>query len=207
MVVFHSTGSVITGFVCWFVSCSAISAAVIYHESTSGDLSGAYTAPSVLTVTHGQNTIVGTVGNNGNTGGHPDFAPNNDADYFTFTIAPGQTVNSIRVSAYSATNSAGNGSFFGYKAGVSAFAGQSFGDIDGYALFSDTRDDLFANPPNTGMNVSSLSSGTYAFWVEEMNDTVISYSLTFNIVPEPSSALLVGLGLLFPMLIRRRRPY
>ena len=183
-----------------------LSAAVLmYDESVSGDLSGDYQAPSILTITNGENILTGSVGNNGNTGGHPDFSPNNDGDYFTFSMADGLRIESIRVVSYTSNKSVGNGSFFGYKAGVSSFPGQNFSDIDGYALFSDTRNDLLSDPPNTSINANSLPSGDYALWIEEINDTVVNYSLSFNVVPEPSTAVFSSLGILLLCTKRSRK--
>ena len=42
--------------------------AVIYDESISGDLSGNFASPDVLTLSNGANTIIAQMGNNGDTG-------------------------------------------------------------------------------------------------------------------------------------------
>jgi hypothetical protein len=100
----------------------------------------------------------------------------------------------------------GGGSFLAYGAGAE-FAGQGFGDIDGYVIFAaDTgnllpglRQDIFGDGSQ-----DSLGPGEHAFWLQETNPTIVEYSLTFEVVPEPSSLGLLALGFGFMLGLRRR---
>ena len=109
---------------------SFTSAAVIYDEGVSGDLSGAFATPTAVTISNGTNSVVGQVGLNGDTGA----TNGQDADYFTFTVGPGLSITSLTVDSYTAVGS-GSGSFLGFTAG-SLFGGQTGGDIDASVIFN-----------------------------------------------------------------------
>ena len=67
------------------------SGAVIYNETISGDLSGAFASPTPLMLAVGGNTIVARIGNNGNTGA----TNGSDADNFTVTLGTGESLVSM----------------------------------------------------------------------------------------------------------------
>jgi len=175
------------------IAASSANAQLTYDESTDGDLSGVFSSPASLNFDVGVNTIIGDIGNNGNTGA----TNGNDADYFTINIGASETLGSINVN--SRTDGAGNGSFFGYIAGTS-FPDQA--TTDGFIIFDgddgDILDDIAGGP---------LGPGDYTFWIQETGNVGIDYSIGFNVtssVPEPGSLafLAAGLGLL---LTRRKR--
>lgn len=173
-------------------------AAVIHHESIDGDLSGNFGSPSPLSLTTGANTIIAQMGNNGNTG-----ATNNsrDADYFTVILGPGVSLISITVDSYTFAPGNPGISFAGYVA-AAAFTGQGEGDIDGAAFFSASSGNIlddFTDGP------AALGQGTYSFWFQETSANTVNYQLTFNVVPEPSSALLGACGICLCLASRRRK--
>ena len=170
------------------------SAVVIYDESISGDLSGTFASPTPLVLSAGNNTIIGEVGNNGNTGA----TNGSDADYFSFTLNDGLSLESIQVDSYSSSPGSSGGSFAGYVEG-SSFSGQGGGDIDGFVIFNAGSGEILDD-----LSGGSLNAGTYAFWFQETSPNTVSYQLTFNVVPEPSTATLSAMGIC-ALVLRRRR--
>lgn len=177
------------------VLSASVSADVIHNEADDGDLSGVFGSPTLLDVVLGENTVIGQIGENGNTGA----TDGSDADYFTFDIAAGEQLTSINIDS----RTPGGASFFGYRVG-SFFEGQDAGDIDGNVIFSNTSGEVLDDL--TG-SFDPLGPGSYAFWVQEISPPVIDYSITFTVassVPEPSSMIL-GAMVCCGLLTRRRR--
>ncbi len=171
------------------------SAATIWDESIDGDLSGVGAAPTELTLAAGTNTVIGTIGNNGNTGA----VGGQDADYFYFTVPAGATVTSLTVDSYTFAPSNPGSSFAGYVNGL-GFAGQGAGNVDDFLLFNAASGDITASLGGP------YGVGTHSFWLQETADTVVSYALTFTLVPEPSAGLLMlGAGLALVGLRRSER--
>ncbi|MEM9753684.1 MAG: hypothetical protein AAF916_09910 [Planctomycetota bacterium] len=169
-----------------FLSASA-HAAVVYDESADGDLSGAFASPTVITLGLGANTIIGQMGENGNTGA----TDGSDADYFQFTLAPGEVADSFVVDAFTPSQSIGGGSFLAYAA--DNFTGQGGADIDGNAIFQGETFNRFLTGLIPG---TELAAGTHAFWVQEItNGATVDYAFTINVVPEPAAAGLLALSL------------
>ena len=120
-----------------------------YDESELGDLSGDIANPSLLIVLSdlilsdsegnvieiikADNTISGTVGNNGNTGA----TNGSDADVFRFSFMPSVTLSAINV----ISSSGDDQSFIGYAAGQS-FSGQTASDVDGFTLFCNSSGNI-----------------------------------------------------------------
>ncbi|MEM8734856.1 MAG: PEP-CTERM sorting domain-containing protein [Planctomycetota bacterium] len=173
-----------------FMSPQAL-AGIVYDESIDGDLSGAFSSPTLVDFSSGDNTIIGQAGSNGNGGA----TNGSDGDYFTFVIEANESLDSLFVGSRVGP---GTRSFIGYVAATS-FGGQGSGDIDGSHLFSDGDGNILDNL--TGSN-DPLGPGNYSFWVQETANGNMDYQFTFNVsaVPEPSSALgslmLVACGLL-----------
>ena len=150
-----------------------------FSETADGELSDLLGAPTALTLDVGVNTISGSVGSSAGTGA----TDGSDADFFTFTLGAGQSIDSVVLTR----TGSGNQSFLGYLA-ASAFVGQTAEDIDGFALFSDGEEVVGVLP--------EIGAGVHAFWIQEVSSE-IQYSISLNVVPEPASATaLAGLGLL-----------
>lgn len=170
--------------------------AVIYSESLNGDLSGSFANPQMIPLNPGANTLIAQMGNNGNSGA----TNGSDADYFTVTLDPGLSLLSITLDSYTFSPNNPGVSFGGYVA-AAAFTGQGFGDIDGSAFIDvssgNILDDFTGSP-------APLGQGVYSFWFQETSANRVDYQLTFNVVPEPSAALL-GFGGISLLLSGRRR--
>ncbi|MEM9446664.1 MAG: PEP-CTERM sorting domain-containing protein [Verrucomicrobiota bacterium] len=188
-----STVALIALYTCLISSHSQ--AAVIYSELVSGDLSGTPSSPELLVVGPGINTIIGSVGENGDTGA----TDGSDADYFTLTIPFGLSINTITIDNYfTAPNPAGRGSFLAYKAGV-GFSGQEREDIDARSLFDSSTVNLL-----TDLGLTSLEAGSHSFWIQETDPTVVDYTISYEAVPEPSTYFLIGVGLVTLVVLRKR---
>lgn len=171
--------------------------AVIHNESINGDLSGIFGTPTPLNLIAGANTIIAQMGNNGGTGA---TLAGRDADYFTVTLEPSETLVSITVDSFTFGPNNPGVSFAGYIA-AAAFAGQQGADIDGSAFLNATSGNILDD--FTGGS-APLGQGTYSFWFQETSNNTVNYQLTFNVVPEPSSALLGACGICLCLASRRR---
>ena len=170
--------------------------AVLWNEAVDGDLPGEFSSPQVVVATFGELTVSGTIGRNGNSGA----TDGSDADYLAIMLPEGLEIVSVSVEGYSATEgNSGGGSFLGYRA-ASSFAGQGFSDIDGWVIFSDDFPDLLP-----ALEQPFLGEGDHAFWIQETNPSIVEYSLSFQVVPEPSLGLLAGFAVLLILGRRKRR--
>ena len=183
---------------------SAHATVLSFDENVDGDL-GAPAAPTVLTLGAGANSIIGQVDtNNGDT-----------RDAFTFTIAAGQTLESVFLLSYDNPTTPGvndgNRGFYNFDDGATSVNPSSansaslitgrtftFSELDGVNLL-----DTSNQTGGSGIADGTLGPGTFTFNIQNTS-TISSYELQFNVVPEPSSALLLGLGG-FGLMMRRRR--
>lgn len=166
---------------------SFASADIVWDESVSGDLSGDFSMPDSVAFLLGSNTIIGSTGENGNTGA----TDGSDADYFTFSISAGQQLTAINVDSFMFAPNDPGVSFMAYVAGTS-FTGQDFGDIDGSAFFLEGSGNIL--PTLTGGG--PLGEGDYSIWIQETADTIVDYQFTFEVssaVPEPTGAVVLAL--------------
>lgn len=180
---------------CITVFSSPLFSDVIFDEGASGDLSGNLASPTPLDVMIGDNTVIGQVGENGNTGA----TDGSDADYFTVVIEMGELLTSINVDSRSGAGQ----SFFAYTT-AAAFNGQTGSDIDGQVLFNNSSGEVLDNL--TG-GLTPLGPGTYSFWVQETASTTVDYSFTLTVasaVPEPTSMMFGVLGCC-GLVLRRKR--
>jgi len=178
------------------IGSPSVKGAILWNEGEDGDLPGDFHSPQALVVTPGEHTFSGSIGDTGDTGA----TDGGDADYLSLMVPDGLEIVSISVQTYSFVDgNPGGGSFLGYRSG-SDFAGQGFDDIDAWALFFEVGLNLL---PDLGRD--SLAAGQHAFWLQETNPTVVDYSLSIQVVPEPAVGGLVGCGALLIVGGRRRR--
>lgn len=183
----------LAGGLCAAALAPAALATVVYDESSSGDFSNVGTAPTLVSVAAGSNTVLGFTGNPG-TGV--------DRDYFTLTVPAGFQLQALNVLA--GTSTLGNLSFLGIQSGpqvtVSPTGGTAVGLL-GWAHFSSS--DIGSNIlPQVGIGPGAsgftnlLGAGTYSFWVQDTGGGRANYAfeLVLGAVPEPASALLLLAG-------------
>ncbi|MBX9738115.1 MAG: hypothetical protein K2X32_14430 [Phycisphaerales bacterium] len=169
----------------------------VYNEAITGDLSGNRLAPTNLGVlTPGSNTLLGSTGNA-------------DRDYFRITIAPTQSLTNINLVSYVSNDRA---AFIGVQAGSTFTEDPNAADVAnilGYTLIgpngapagSDILDNMGVGGGAIGFT-GALGAGTYTFWLQQLGANT-TYTLDFVVVPTPSAAALLGLGVL--SVSRRRR--
>ena len=173
-------------------------AAMVWDESVNGDLSNSGLAPTSLTLNLGSNQILGDTGDGGQ---------GVDRDYFTFTLASGQALTSIRLLAN--TFVSGSFSFLGIQAGPqvtvapSGAGGQLLLGWTHYSM-GDIGSDLLPVITPSG----ALSPGTYSVWVQDTGGPAtygFDFGVTPAVVPLPPSLLLMASSLLgLGGLFRRR---
>ena len=178
------------------------SAAVVWDEATNGDLSNAQAAPTALTLALGTSSVKGTLQ------GGPDTQ-----DWLAVTVPAGDRLSALVLAVYSSIDQQG---FMGVQSG-SSFPG----DVNtpasylGYAHFgkgatngSLPRANLVGTDllPLMGDNVNvsagsagftpPLPGGTYTFLFQQLGGSLTTYQFDYTLVavPEPSSSILLGLG-------------
>jgi len=170
--------------------------AVVFDEGISGDLSGNFAAPTPVSFVFGANTIVGEIGDNGNTGA----TNGSDADYVSFTVPFGSSISSINIDNFNPAAGIGLGSFMGFTNSL-VFNGQTGADINGSVIFNGASGDVLP-----AINGGPLGPGDYSFWVQETASTTVGYQFTFSQVPEPTSSGLLLATLTGFAMSRRQRP-
>ena len=188
------------------IASPSFAQSVVFDEAASGDLSDSGAAPTSLTLGLGLNTVQGTFGTTGllPTNGTGSTNPANDADFFTFTLAPGQIINAISTTR----TGGGNGSFIG-QANSNTIAGINPTGLDSGAIFANSAITSITSPGSglAALGASLPLTGAQSFVIQETGAGEFGYSVSFNVttaIPEPSSAALLG-GLTLCGLLRRRR--
>lgn len=169
--------------------------AIDYIESINGDLTATIaseiaSSPTPLVFGLGVNTVSGTMGGDAGEGILLD------RDFFTFTLAPGQTLTSINMLVFSPVGQ----SFYAIAPGTSISLISPAGHLSNVLIngTGEYLDDLALGAYSGGTGLTApLGAGTYTVWFQELA-SVVTYSTSYTVVPEPSTitALAGGLGLL-----------
>jgi hypothetical protein len=187
---------------------STLSAATIYNESVSGDLSNSGLSPTTITVALGSNQIFGTTGNQGGA---------IDRDYFTITIGVGQELTGLTV--LPGTTSGGPVSFIGLESGPQVTL--QTGAVTAVGLLgwwhyspADINSNILGEmgTPSNGSSGFSvpLGAGNYSFWVQDFNAGSFNYGFDLTVssatTPEPGTIAAALVGLLFVAMLRAATP-
>jgi len=170
------------------VLAPAAGAVVIHDESLDGDLSTDRLAPTVLSVGVGTNSVIAT-------------SQGTDREFFTITLAAGQSLSAINLVSYSGTDIA----FIAIQSGSTFTENPDAPDVAnilGYSHFGpglggatgDILDNMGDGAGAIGFT-PPLPSDTYTFWAQQNQGPAVTYQLDLVVVPEPASALLLALGL------------
>jgi hypothetical protein len=184
-------------------------AAVIWDESTNGDLSNVQGTPTKLALALGTNSIKGSVA------GTSDVR-----DWVTLTVPAGRQLKQIILAAYTSTDAQG---FTGFDA-AATFAGDTFdpASYTGYAHYGTGATNptiptnligvdilpIMADPTAAAGSkgfTTPLGPGDYAFLIQQLGAST-AYQFDYVVVPEPSAMMLLGLGCAaLVTLVRARR--
>ncbi|MCE9547398.1 MAG: PEP-CTERM sorting domain-containing protein [Planctomycetia bacterium] len=165
------------------VSAAFDPSTVVYNEGVSGDAGVNASSVNLGSLAAGHNRVLG---------GNPDF----DGDDFTLTIAPGFQLDSIQVENYTALGSAAiQTPSLGNTTLSSASVGQDFLNL--------------ASIPQP------IGPGTYMFRATTGTGGPTTYQFDFQVsavseasaVPEPSTFILAGLGLMGLGFVALRKKY
>lgn len=177
-----------------------VQATTAWDEAASGDLSNNGLAPTPLVLAAGSNEVLGSVGNAG---------LGVDRDYFSFNVAAGMRLTAINVNV--GTQVSGSASFMAVQAGPQVTVTPTGGGAAALLGFTHYEDAdvghnilprlVSASPTLAG----SLGAGTYSMWVQDTGGVVpYNFSFVITAVPEPTSVVLMGAGLLGLLWARRR---
>lgn len=171
--------------------------AATWEEGVDGDLSSNQSVPSLLTLSGGSNSIIGTVGG-------PD-----GQDWITITVPIGFELSALNLETFGATTD--STAFTGVAAG-SVFAGDPLnaGSYLGYTHFGPGNVGTNLLPAMASANLAQgftlpLPAGDYAFLIQQTGPATTAYQfdcLAAVAVPEPS---LTGPGALCGLFLTRRR--
>ncbi len=139
------------------------SADIVYAEAIDGDLSDDPNAPTFVSVSEGNNTVIAVTDREGD-----------DRDIFTFDVAEGYVLSGVILDLYDTNaNDPNNLGFIGFSAGdvlgTDPFAPNP-GALLGYALVSeaDSGTDIFGVMAQGGGSQGydgPLGAGPYTFWL------------------------------------------
>ena len=165
------------------------SALMVWDESIDGPLSASGSAPTVLTLAPGENTILSSFG-----------GLNGQYDYFSFTLPTGQSLDAFTLYTYVSTDAV---AWLGIKAGTDWTIGYDTAQMIAQQHFGTA---------NIGSDLLGFSAGNllgpgiYTVRSQQLG-AAATYQLDLNVVPEPSTyalLLLAGAGALW--WVKRRRP-
>jgi hypothetical protein len=178
-----------------FAALCGAAHAIVYDEALLGDLSGDGMAPTPLVFDVGLNIIRGTMGTTG---------PQVDADIFTITLAPGQSITEILLIEYDHSGV----SFYAISGGPTITMDSTENHLSNALIGSpgDILPRLASRSFAGGLGLlNPLPAGTYTMWFQETGGEV-HYEMGYRVVPEPSCGLLAMVGLAVGLARRRSRP-
>ncbi|MCS7062533.1 MAG: PEP-CTERM sorting domain-containing protein [Methylacidiphilales bacterium] len=158
-------------------------AVIAWNEAVNGDLSSNPSAPSLISLVVGTNSVIASSG-----GG--------DHDYFTFTIGAGESLASFMLASYASSDPV---AFVAIQVGSSWTAGNNTSLMIAWQHMG---------PGNVGNSLLGITSttplgpGTYTVRAQQLGAQT-DYQFDLVVVPEPASLLLASIGLA-TLAVRRR---
>jgi hypothetical protein len=168
------------------ILCSSSAWAGGYREKTSGDLSDRGLQPDTISLEPGRNVVSGLFGTRVKPGGQ-----RTDRDYFSFTLAEGQTLDAIVLDPK--TDVGGAYSFIAVQSGAQVTMppdGGSPAELLGWAHFG-SGDEGIDILPAIGAGSGAigfkppLGPGTYSFWLQELAPCRCKYTFIFTVGTSP----------------------
>jgi len=166
------------------LAITPLHSAVVYNESVDGPMSSSGTTPTTLNLSLGSNTLISSIGGSA------------QIEYFSFTLAAGQSLTSFKLDSYVSTDTK---AWLGIKSGSDWTIEYDTGQMIAQQHFGTAN----LGNPLLGISVANpLGAGTYTVRSQQLGANA-NYQLDLNVIPEPSTAslLLLTLGLR----LRRRR--
>lgn len=174
---------------------SGASAATIWDEAGDGDLSTAPATPTSIVLGQGSNLVIGSVTLAGDT-----------RDYLTFTVGAGQALASLMLLDWQNVNTGGPGNTgynsinIGNTSQIPGAGNTGFFLGGSHVIAGLVGTDLFAGLSNGGIIAGvgfpvPLGPGTYSYVIQQTSPLQTGYTLDFVLIPEPTTAALLGLGL------------
>ncbi len=158
-----------------FMGVVSVTADTSYDESIDGDLSGDRLAPTVLSVTAGNNRVTAS-------------SVRGDLEYFVVTVPAGHQLKQVLLEAYDST--ADQTAFIAVQSGTTFTvdaASPSASSLLGWLHFTSSMTNLLPSMGSSGGAIgfdNILPAGDYTFWTQQTNPTdVTTYRLNFEIEP------------------------
>jgi len=175
---------------------SAVARAAVWNEVTNGDISGDRNNPSVLTLTPGTNSIIGTTA-----GG--------DLDYLRLNLPAGAALQSLTLSSYASNDGQ---AFIGMQRGSTFTEDPNTANpanLLGYTHFGPSAGNVGTDIlPAMGRAFGAqgftppLTGGPYTLWIQQLGAST-AYQFNAVATPEPAGGILL-LGAAAICLRRRR---
>ena len=175
---------------------------IVYDEATDGDLSDDPNAPTFVSVSEGNNTVIAVTDREGD-----------DRDIFTFDVAEGYVLSGVILDVYDTnSNDPVNLGFIGFSAGNVLGTDPNSPNpsgLLGYALVSeaDSGTDIFGLMALGGGSQGydgPLAAGPYTFWMQETSPTTDDWTVTLVITQVPAPGVL-AMAAVAGLAARRRR--
>jgi hypothetical protein len=166
-------------------------AAVVWNESTGGDLSSNPNSPTQINLALGTNSLLATM-------------PGDDLDFFSILLPAGAQLNGLIQAGYVGADMV---SFIAVGPGTQLSDRVLEYDPAGLLGYTHFGPGFFSNGSNILPDLGAenfgvpgftppLTGSAYSFWVQQESNLDVSYQLDFVVtaVPEPAASILLVLG-------------
>jgi hypothetical protein len=167
------------------LTVSPLYSAVVWNEGVHGALSSSGNTPTALGLSLGSNTLISSIGGS------------DQIEYFSFTLAAGQSLTSFKLDIYVSTDAV---AWLGIKSGSDWTIGYDTAQMIAQQHFGTAN----VGSSILGISVANpLGAGTYTVRSQQLGTANSNYQLDLNVIPEPSTASLLLLTL--ALRLRRQR--